>query len=100
LGERITKKDAESLPEYRDKAAILEFFQFPAGHVAGISGAEILDNEPGILDHLFNFKIGDTLELASDDNHRAGYYIATANSVRELELLRAKIKNHVKPIFD
>ena len=82
----IHDEDFSIRPEYKDRAAVLKFFETPGGGgtVRKIDGLDYLTSEPDILHYRLNFKIGDTIDAARDDAARIGFYIACSHDMSKL----------------
>ena len=88
-----------TIPEsYKDRCAVLRFFQVPygGGIVERIDGIDILENTPQIVEYKFNFNIGDRICDASTDADRAGFYIACCEQKDELDEVMRMIQDKVK----
>ena len=74
-------------PEYKNRSAILKFFQTPhgGGIVKDIRGLDYLEAEPDITEYQLNFEIGDIIEDAKSDSARIGFYIACSENADKLE---------------
>ena len=81
------EKDFSINPELKNRAAILKFFSAPngGGEVKEIRGIEFFENNPNIPAYALNFKVGDVIEDAISDSARIGFFVALAESRRELE---------------
>lgn len=73
-------------PEYKERAAVLKFFETPGGggKVREIKGLDYLENEPDIKHYKLNFQIGDTIENALNDSVRIGFYIVCSENMQKL----------------
>ena len=77
------------------KSSCLEFFSFKEGIAKRIVGESFLQNNPNILEYLFNFKLGEKVPAPSDDSKRPGHYIAGADSLDGLNEIRMQIQRNV-----
>ncbi len=93
----ITSPDFTTSPKFNKRCAVLKFFETPmcGGVVDKVEGVDFLENNPAIIAHKFNFKIGDTIEPAKNDAARAGFYIACCESKTELDYLMMRIEEKV-----
>lgn len=94
LGNTINRKFNIS-DEYKSRCCVLHFFDVPSGggRISAINGIELLNSAPNIMKWELNFNVGDIIEEAGDDSKRAGYYIAYADSRKELDNLIRTIDN-------
>ena len=78
---------------YKDRCAILHFFDSDGkeGIVKEIRGEECLQNNRKVLDYCLACKVGGRVMRAEDDSRRIGYYIAYADSRKELDDLIEEI---------
>lgn len=97
LGE-ITSPDFTISPDLGNRCAVLRFFDVPkdGGIVEKIDGIQILEDDPNIIAHQLNFKIGDYIENATTDANRIGFYIACCDSRTELNCLITKLQKEFK----
>lgn len=87
-----------SIPkEYRNKTAILKFFETPqnGGIVQSIDGEDFLKNNSAIMSYCFNFQLGDCIEPATNDATRIGFYIACCDTAQELNYIIKQISENV-----
>nr|WP_320976765.1 ATP-grasp domain-containing protein [Bacteroides intestinalis] len=86
----------------RDRCCVLYFFDTPGtgGKVVKIEGEDFLNENAYIIDHAFNFKVGDTIQKAVSDSARIGYYIAYEETCEGLRKLMDEINNRVKIIYE
>lgn len=84
--------------ELKNNCAVLRFFDCSdsAGIVESIKGEDFLKTNEAILAYSFNFDIGDTIEEASNDAARIGFYIGACQSKAELEALMDTIAETVQ----
>ena len=77
---------------------MLHFFDAPSdgGIVEDIEGIDILEKHHGIIKWELNFKKGDYIEKAKDDSKRIGFYIAYAESDKQLRQLMEEIDKSFK----
>ena len=82
----VHDEDFSLRPEYRERAAVLKFFETPGGggKVREIKGLDYLESESDIKHYRLNFKIGDTIENALNDSVRIGFYIICSESMQKL----------------
>lgn len=87
--------------EYRERAAVLKFFETPGGggKVREIKGLDYLDNEPDIKHYRLNFKIGDTIENALNDSVRIGFYIVCSENMQKLREVINNVQNNFQIIY-
>ena len=80
--------------------AVLHFFDTPKeeGRVAKIEGEDLLVNET--MKYELLFKPGDTIQRATNDSARVGYYIACSESEEYLLQLMKKIDETFKIILE
>lgn len=80
-----------------EKAAIIKFFDATAqgGVVESVEGADYLMNNPSVLAHDFNFKIGDCIHRPADGGGRVGYYVACCPNMESLMQLEAEVDKRV-----
>ena len=96
LGRSIIYKNIN----YKNKYAILEFFNFTTGRVKDIIGVNKVKNIDNIVDIELEFKIGDLLENPIDDRGRFGYYIAFADTINELKKIKKTVKETIQIIYE
>ena len=82
----VHDEDFSLRPEYKERAAVLKFFETPGGggKVREIKGLDYLENEPDIKHYKLNFQIGDTIENALNDSVRIGFYIVCSENMQKL----------------
>ncbi len=80
----LNEKDVDIKLSNKKKCVILKFFDFQAGKVSKIYGTDYMTECPFILDFDFEFKEGDIIKMPSDDRSRIGYFIAYAESKKNL----------------
>lgn len=97
----IHDEDFSIRPEYRDRAAVLKFFETPGGGamVREIKGLDYLENEPDIKHFRLNFKIGDTIENAKNDAARIGFYIACSESMEKLRDVMDNVNKYFQILY-
>lgn len=97
LGEEKNKK-IEINEQFKNRCAVLKFFSLPneqTGVIRYINGMNVL-NQKGVLKYSFNYKVGDFVKRANDGTNRLGYYIAAAETWKELDkIVRSVDKNIV-----
>lgn len=83
------------------RCAVLQFFDVPGkgGIVKNIYGLDFLENNPFIIRYGLNFKKGDEIHDAKNDSTRIGYFIAYAESQKDLENLIKQINQNFKIEF-
>ena len=91
----VHDEDFSLRPEYKERAAVLKFFETPGGggKVREIKGLDYLESEPDIKHYRLNFKIGDTIENALNDSVRIGFYIVCSESMQKLREVIANVEN-------
>ena len=91
----ISEVDFSIPEEYKDRVAVLKFFETPKGGglVKKIHGLDVLDGESDIVKYMFNFAIGDTIENAVSDAARIGFYIVCSDSMEKLQTVIDKVEN-------
>lgn len=80
----------------KERCALLEFFQFPAGRVHAISGVNDAKLLPGVRDVVLPCAVGDYLPPLTDDTVRPGYFILQTNTGAELHDLRQRVLQIVR----
>ena len=97
----IHDEDFSIKPEYRDRAAVLKFFETPngGGKVGEIKGLDYLENEPDIHHYRLNFKVGDTIEDARNDSVRIGFYIACSENMTRLREVMENVEKNFKILY-
>lgn len=80
----------------RNRYALLGFFDFHPGKVAGIEGLSQAQGIEGVCEIGLNFSVGDRIVQPSDDRSRAGYYIIYADSYQELRNREEKMNRMLK----
>ena len=93
----VHDEDFSLRPDYKDRAAVLKFFETPGGggKVRDVKGIDYLESEPDIKHYRLNFKIGDTIENALNDSVRIGFYIVCSESMEKLK----EVMNNVDKKF-
>ena len=97
----VHDEDFSLRPEYKDRAAVLKFFETPGGggKVKEIKGLDYLEKEPDIKHYRLNFKIGDTIENALNDSVRIGFYIVCSENMQKLRNVINNIETTFKLIY-
>lgn len=97
----VHDEDFSLRPEYRERAAVLKFFETPGGggKVREIKGLDYLDNEPDIKHYRLNFKIGDTIENALNDSVRIGFYIVCSENMQKLREVINNVQKNFQIIY-
>lgn len=94
-------EDFSLRPEYKERAAVLKFFETPGGggKVREIKGLDYLGNEPDIKHYRLNFKMGDTIENALNDSVRIGFYIVCSENMQRLREVIANVENKFNILY-
>lgn len=94
----VKDKDFSIDVQYRERAAVLKFFQTPknGGMVTAIDGLAYLESKPDIRAYQFNFEIGDTIENAKNDSARIGFYIACSENKETLKKVIEEVESKVR----
>jgi biotin carboxylase len=97
----VHDEDFSLRPEYKERAAVLKFFETPGGggKVREIKGIDYLESEPDIKHYRLNFKIGDTIENALNDSVRIGFYIICSESMQKLREVINNIEKNFQIIY-
>lgn len=97
----VHDEDFSLRPEYKERAAVLKFFETPGGggKVREIKGLDYLESEPDIKHYRLNFKIGDTIENALNDSVRIGFYIVCSESMQKLREVINNIEKNFQIIY-
>lgn len=97
----VHDEDFSLRPEYRERAAVLKFFETPGcgGKVREIKGLDYLDNELDIKHYRLNFKIGDTIENALNDSVRIGFYIVCSENMQKLREVINNVQKNFQIIY-
>lgn len=97
----VHDEDFSLRPEYKERAAVLKFFETPdsGGKVREIKGLDYLESEPDIKHYRLNFKIGDTIENALNDSVRIGFYIICSESMQKLCEVISNIEKNFQIIY-
>jgi biotin carboxylase len=83
-------------PSYNPRvAAILSFFTADTGVVVNITGQDKIKASPNIVDIELEINVGDYVSIPKDDRARAGYYIGTAKSDKEMERVINFVDNNI-----
>lgn len=78
------------------RAANLEFFDFPAGRVTAIHGAEEARALPGVARLLLEFGVGDVLRPPEDDRSRPGLMVVLGDTRAQVLAISAEVKRTVR----
>lgn len=99
--DNVHDEDFSLRPEYKERAAVLKFFETPGGggKVREIKGLDYLDNEPDIKHYRLNFKIGDTIENALNDSVRIGFYIVCSENMQKLRWVVNNIEEKFRILY-
>ena len=97
----VHDEDFSLRPEYKERAAVLKFFETPGGggKVKDIKGIDYLENEPDIKHYRLNFKIGDTIEDALNDSVRIGFYIVCSDNMQKLRQVIDNVETKFKILY-
>lgn len=97
----ICEQNFSIRPEYKDKVAILKFFKTPddGGRVKEVQGLEYLESEPEIVQYKLNFQVGDTIQNASNDSVRIGFYIVCSENMHNLCSVVKNVEEKFKIIY-
>ncbi len=79
-------------PSEIGRAAILEFFTFPAGRVCAIEGLAEARALEGVLDLGLTFAVGDALAPPADDRSRHMHVIAAGSSTAEAAAVVSEVE--------
>lgn len=87
--------------EYREKCAVLKFFDVDKeGIVKKIGGKDYLEETPQIVEYKFNYAEGESISFAADDSLRSGFYIACCDSRKELDSIMRNVERKVEIIVE
>ena len=97
----VHDEDFSLRPKYKERAAVLKFFETPGGggRVRAIRGLNYLESEPDIKHYRLNFNIGDTIENALNDSARIGFYIVCSESMAKLRNVIDNIEREFQIIY-
>ena len=97
----VHDEDFSLRPEYKERAAVLKFFETPngGGKVREIKGLDYIENEPDIKHYRLNFKIGDTIENALNDSVRIGFYIVCSENMQKLHEVIDNVEQKFKILY-
>ena len=97
----VHDEDFSLRPEYKDRAAVLKFFETPGsgGKVREIKGLDYIENEPDIKHYRLNFRIGDTIENALNDSVRIGFYIVCSKNMPKLREVINNVEKNFQIIY-
>ena len=97
----VHDEDFSLRPEYKDRAAVLKFFETPGGggKVSEIKGLDYIENEPDIKHYRLNFNIGDTIENALNDSVRIGFYIVCSENMQKLREVINNVEKNFQIIY-
>ncbi|MCR4828278.1 MAG: ATP-grasp domain-containing protein [Bacteroidales bacterium] len=97
----VHDEDFSLRPEYKDRTAVLKFFETPGGggKVREIKGLDYIENEPDIKHYRLNFKIGDTIENALNDSVRIGFYIVCSENMQKLREVINSVERNFRIIY-
>lgn len=102
IHQSLGRKDyTENLEFYRERCAVLEFFDIEKeGTVREIRNEKVLSDNPCVVKYQFRFNIGDRVTRAENDSKRIGFYIAYGETREELEQLMKEIAEKVQIIIE
>ena len=83
---------------YKQKCALLKFFDFGYGEVKKIV-YDIEGYQEYLIDFKLEFKVGDTIEKALDDRSRVGYFILQAATSKQLQKIAKEIEQSIEVEF-
>lgn len=94
-------EDFSLRPEFRERAAVLKFFETPngGGKVREIKGLDYIENEPDIKHYRLNFKVGDTIEDALNDSVRIGFYIVCSENMQKLREVISNVQKNFQILY-
>ena len=96
LGEEKNKK-VEINNLFKNRCAALKFLSIPKeqfGIIRYINGVDALKHK-GILKYSFNYKVGDFIKKADYGDERLGYYIAVAETKKELKKIVCDVDKNI-----
>lgn len=96
LGEEKNKV-IEINDQFKNRCAVLKFFSSPdeqSGVIRYINGMNVL-KQKGILKYSFNYKVGDFVKRADNGTDRLGYYIAVAETKKELDEIVRRVDENI-----
>ena len=96
LGEE-ENKIVEINKQFKNRCAALKFLSIPneqSGIVNYINGMDAL-KQKGILKYSFNYKVGDFVKKADYGDERLGYYIAVAETRKELNEIVSNVDKNI-----
>lgn len=97
----VHDEDFSLRPEYKERAAVLKFFETPngGGKVREIKGLDYIENEPDIKHYRLNFKVGDTIEDALNDSVRIGFYIVCSENMQKLREVISNVQKNFQILY-
>ena len=97
----VRDEDFSLRPEYKERTAVLKFFETPngGGKVREIKGLDYIENEPDIKHYRLNFKVGDTIEDALNDSVRIGFYIVCSENMQKLREVISNVQKNFQIIY-
>ena len=97
----VHDEDFSLRPEYRERAAVLKFFETPngGGKVRDITGLDYIENEPDIKHYRLYFKVGDTIENAINDSVRIGFYIVCSENMQKLREIIINVQKNFQILY-
>ena len=97
----VHDEDFSLRPEYKDRAAVLKFFETPngGGKVREVRGLDYLEREPDIKHYRLNFKIGDVIEDALNDSVRIGFYIVCSENMQKLRQVIDNVERQFQVLY-
>lgn len=97
-----SRVDVDSLRDYKllenKKHLSSQLFFAAPGKIKEITEIAKIKKLPGVLKAAFNYKVGDNIPDIENATARAGYFIVTADSKKELKERVTKVYNHLKII--
>jgi biotin carboxylase len=88
-----------SMPRIAARAAVLEFFDFPAGQVMEIEGVEAARREARPYELSLDVASGQSIRAAADDRTRPGFFIVLADERDDADARSARIRDLVRPRY-
>lgn len=88
-----------SMPRVAARAAVLEFFDFPAGQLMEIEGVEAARSEGRPYELSLEVAPGQSIRAAADDRTRPGFFIVLADQRADADARSARIRGLVKPRY-
>ena len=97
----IHDEDFSLRPKYKERAAVLKFFETPngGGKVREIRGLDYIENESDIKHYHLNFKNGDTIVDALNDSVRIGFYIVCSENLQKLRQVIENVEKKFQILY-